>query len=189
MMEISRHEIERGYEPVSKIDTNIMASRNALLKMGFPPLEVGKIEIIAKERKHFVKRLKALSKLSQKGKLETEKSILADFNPLECDICGNSTGLGIAKLTAIEQEAEIPSGWALVHFGSYSEDGYRAYIVVPPGIVIDYRNAKIYIVCGNCQLLLELQATESGILIHNIVEGTGYGFVDLDRIEKLIRSN
>ncbi len=188
-MEIIRQEIERGYEPVSKLDTNVMASRNALLKMGFPPLEAEKIDIIAKERKHFVKRSKELTKLSKKGKLETEKSIFTDFNPLGCDVCGNSTSLGIAKLTATEQETKIPSGWALVHFGLYSDDDYRAYIIVSPGIVIDYGNAKIYIVCGNCQLLLELQVTESGILIHNVVEGTGYGFVDLDRIEKLARSN
>jgi hypothetical protein len=54
----------------------------------------------------------------------------------------------------------------------------------PLGVVIDYRKGKTYTICGSCQSRLDLKATESGILIHGIKNGHGY--VDLDRIERLI---
>jgi len=57
----------------------------------------------------------------------------------------------------------------------------------PPGAVIDYRKGKTYTICGSCQSRLELMATESGTLIHGIKDGHGY--VDLDRIERLIKEN
>ena len=186
-MKITRQDIARGYEPVTKLDVNIMASRQALSKMGFPASEIGKIDVVTKARKRFVKRSRELAKLSKRGKLEFDKVISATPETPLCDICGNSTGLGIAKLTSIEQETKIPSGWALVHFGSPNQNDCRTYIIVPLGIVIDYQSGKVYIICGNCQLTLGLMATESGILIHSKTEGTGYGFVDLDRIEKLIQ--
>ena len=57
----------------------------------------------------------------------------------------------------------------------------------PPGAVIDYRKGKTYTICGSCQSRLELRATVSGILIHGMKNGHGY--VDLDRIERLIKEN
>ncbi len=177
--------LARGYEPVAKLDTNVMASRQALSKMGFPTSEIDKIDAVVKERKHFEKRSRELTKLSKKGKLESDKEISASPECPVCDICGNFTGLGIAKLTSIEQEAKIPLGWALVHYGSPNHNDYRAYMIVPPGIVIDYQGDKVYMVCGNCQLVLGLRATESGLLINEIKDGHGY--VDLDSIEKSIK--
>jgi hypothetical protein len=186
-MNIAREDITRGYEPVAKLDTNIMTSRKALSTMGFPNSEIDKMNVVAKERKRFGKRSKELAKLSKKGKLESEKDILGIPKTPICDICGNSTGLGIAKLTSVGQEAKLPDGWALVRFGSPDDSDYRAYAIVPLGIVIDYQGGRVYVICGNCQLKLGLVPTESGILIHSITEGTGYGFVDLDKVEKLIQ--
>ena len=186
-MNMAREDITRGYEPVAKLDVNIMASRKALSEMGFPNSEIDKIDAVAKERKQFAKRSKDLAKLSKKGKLEFDKGISGTPETLICDICGNHTGLGIAELTSVEQEAKLPASWALVRFGSLGHNDYRAYAIVPLGIVIDYQGGRVYIVCGNCQLILGLIAVESGILIHNITEGTGYGFVDLDKVEKLIQ--
>ena len=56
---------------------------------------------------------------------------------------------------------------------------------IPHGAVIDYNKGKVYVVCGTCQLKLGLKATEGGLLIHEIKDGHGY--VDFDRIEKLIK--
>lgn len=180
--------IKRGYEPVKQLDTNIMASRNALIKMGFPITEVNKIDIVTKARKYFVKRSQELTKLSKKGKLGSENGISSLSELITCDICKNNTGLGIAELTSIEQEDKIPSDYSLVRLGSLKDGTYRAYMIVSLGVVIDYGKTKIYVICGNCQLMLGLRATKSGLLINKIVEETGYGFVDLDEIEKLIQN-
>jgi len=182
--------IARGYEPVAKLDINVMASRHALSKMGFPVSEIDKIEAVAKERKHFIKRSQELAKLSKKGKLESDKGVSASPEYPVCDICGNFTGLGAIKLTSPDQETKIPTDWApfaLRRFGPPNHNDYRAHILLPLGIVISYYNRKVYVVCGNCLVVLGLRTTESGILIHNKTEGTGYGFVDLDRVEKLIQ--
>jgi hypothetical protein len=180
--------LARGYEPVAKLDTNIMASRQALSKMGFPTSEIDKIDAVTKERKYFVKRSQQVAKLSKKGKLESDKGGLAPPKNLVCDICGNITGLGVIKLTSPEQETKIPSAWAPFAMKKILEpNDYRAYVVLPSGIVISYYNRKIYVVCGTCRVVLRLRNTESGILIHNKTEGTGYGFVDLDKVEKLIQ--
>jgi len=184
--------IARGYEPVAKLDTNIMASRQALSKMGFPNSEIDKIDTLAKARKHFIKWSKELAKMWKKGKGESYLShSVSPENPNRlCDICGNPTALSGIKLTSPEQEESIPPDWklfALSRFGSTSHNDYRAYVLLPPGIVIDYQIRKVYVICGNCQVILGLKATESGILIHDKAEGTGYGFVDLDRVEKLIQ--
>ena len=177
--------IARGYEPVAKLDTNIMASRQALSKMGFPTSDIDKIDAGAKARKHFAKRSQEVAKLSRKGKLEADKGVSASPEHPACDICGNFTGLGVIKLSSPEQEKNIPPDWApwsLLRFGSPDHNDYRAHIVLPPGIVIDYQSRRVYVVCGTCGVILGLKATESGILIHNKTEGTGHGFVDLDRV-------
>lgn len=182
--------IARGYEPVAKLDTNVMASRQALSKMGFPASEIDKIDAVAKARKHFVKRSREVAKLSKKGKLESDKGASASPEYPVCDICGNPTVLSGVKLTSPEQETSIPPDWApfaLSRFGSLKQNDYRAYVLLPLGIVIDYQSRKVYVVCGNCRVILGLKATESGILIHDKTEGTGHGFVDLDRVEKLIQ--
>jgi hypothetical protein len=183
--------LARGYVPVAKLDTNIMASRQALSKMGFSTSEINKIDAVAKARKYVVKRAQELAKLSKKGKLEADKGISASPEDPVCDICGNFTGLGVIKLTSPEQEKNIPPDWApwsLARFGSPDHNDYRAYILLPLGIVISYYNRKVYVICGNCRVILGLQTTESGILFHNKTEGTGYGFIDLDRVEKLIQT-
>ena len=185
-MNIERQNITRGYEPVSKIDTNIMASHQALSKMGFPTIEINKVDAVTKARKRFVTRSKELAKLPKRGKADLDTDILASPTDPICDICGNSTGLGIAKLTSTVREAKLPDDWALVRFGSPNDSDYMAYVVVPLGIVIDYQSGRVYVVCGNCQLILGLRATEFGILINNMTEGTGYGFVDLNKVERLI---
>ena len=177
--------IARGYVPVTKLDFNIMASRHALAKMGFPKAEIDKVEIGLKARNKVLKSIKLANRNIQKllkGE-KGERSILPE--PIVCDICRESTGIGIAKLTSPEQEAKVPSGWLLAKFGT--QDEHRVYAIVPPAIVIDYNGGKVYIVCGNCQLLLGLQPTESGLLIQAGLDGRG--FVDLDRIEKLIKDS
>ncbi len=180
--------LAKGYEPVAKLDINIMASRQALTKMGFPPSEIDKIDAVAKARKHFVKRSKELAKLLKKGKLESDKGVSASPEYPVCDICGNPT-VGMIKLTSPEQEKNIPSHWAPFAIKKILEpNDYRAYVVLPSGIVISYYNRKVYVVCGTCRVVLGLKTTESGILIHNKTEGTRYGFVDLDRVEKLIQT-
>lgn len=181
-------DIARGYEPVAKLDINIMASRQALSKMGFPNSEINKIDAVGKARKHFVKRSQELVKLSKKGKVDADEGLSVSPESPVCDICIN-THSGI-KLTSPEQEAKVPPDWepfTLFRFGLPDHNNYRAYILLSPGIVIDYQIRKVYVVCGNCRVILRLIATESGILIHNKAKGTGYGFVDLDRVEKLIR--
>jgi hypothetical protein len=183
--------IPRGYEPVAKLDTNVMASRQALCKMGFPSSQIDKVDAVAKARKHFEKSSKELAKLSKKGKGEYDKGHSASPEYPICDICGNPTVISGVKLTSPEQETSIPPVWApfaLSRFGSASHSDYRAYVLIPPGIVIDYQSHKVYVVCGNCRVVLGLRTTESGILIHNETKGTGYGFVDLDRVERLIQT-
>ena len=175
--------IARGYVPVTKLDFNIMASRDALAKMGFPEAEIDKVEIGLKARNKVLKSTELANHNIQKllrGEKE-ERPILPE--PITCDICRESTGIGIAKLTSPEQEAKIPSGWLLAKFGR--QDEYRAYAIVPPTVVIDYNGGKVYMVCGTCQVVLGLEPTESGLLIQAGLEGCG--FIDLDRIEKLIK--
>jgi len=175
--------IARGYVPVTKLEFNIMASRRALAEMGFPESEISKVEAGLKARNKVLKSAKLANRNIQKlikGEKE-ERPILPD--PVICDICRKSIGIGIAKLSSPEQEEKIPPGWLLGKIGR--QDEYSAYIVVPPAVVIDYNGSKVYIVCGTCQLVLGLQPTESGLLIQAGLDGRG--FVDLDRIEKLIK--
>jgi len=158
--------------------------------MSFPHSEIDKLDAVVRERKHFAKRSKELAKLSKEGRGKSDKSISASPHDPMCDICGNPACLSSVKLTSPEQEASIPSEWApfaLCRFGSSSHGDYRAYVVMPPGIVIDYQSGRLYVICGNCQVVLMLTATESGILIHGTTEGTGHGFVDLDRVERLVQ--
>jgi len=176
--------IARGYVPVAKLDFNIMASRHALGKMGFPETEIDKVEIGLKARNKVLKSTKLANRNIQKlfkGEKE-ELPILSE--PIVCDICRGSTGIGIAKLTSPEQEAKIPSGWLLAKFGR--QDEHRIYAIIPPAIVIDYNGGKVYTVCGTCQLVLGLEPTESGLLIQAGLDGRG--FVDLDKIEKLVKN-
>jgi len=183
-MKLTRQDIARGYEPVSNLDTKVMASRQALTKMGFAISEIDKMDVVAKERKYFVERSRELAKLSKGKKPFPDILFFVNISlSFLCDICGNSVSVGMAESASIAQDAKIPSYWVLLHFESAKN---KSFIAVPPGVVIDYENAKVYMVCGTCQLLLDLRSTESGILIHNKVEKTGYGFVDLDRVEKLI---
>lgn len=179
--------LTRGYEPVAKLDINIMASRQALSKMGFPASEIDKIDAVAKARKHFVKRSQEVTKLSKKGKLGSDKGVSASPEYPACDICGNPS-VGVIKLTSPEQETKIPPDWTPFAMKKILEpNDYRAYVILPSGIVISYYNRKVYVVCGTCLVVLGLRNTESGILIHNKIEGTGYGFVDLDKVEKLVQ--
>jgi|GEM_PF-5385361 len=182
--------IARGYEPVARLDTNIMASRRALSKMRFPIPEIDKLDAVAKARKHFVKRSKELAKPSKEGKGESDKGSLAPAQDLMCDVCGNPACLSCVKRTSPEQEASIPSEWApfaLRRFGFSGHNDYRAYVTMPPGIVIDYQRGRLYVICGNCQVVLGLTSTEFGILIHGRTEPLGHGFVDLDRVERLVQ--
>ena len=175
--------IARGYVPVTKLEFNIMASRRALAEMGFPESEISKVEDGLKARNKVLKSVKLANRNIQKlikGEKE-ERPILPD--PIICDICRGSIGIEIAKLSSPEQEEKIPPGWLLVKVAR--QDEYSVYIVVPPAVVIDYNGGKVYIVCGTCQLVLGLQPTESGLLIQAGLDGRG--FVDLDRIEKLIK--
>jgi len=110
-MKKPRQVIARGYEPVAKLDINIMASRQALSKMGFPASEIDKIDAVAKASKRFVKRSQEVAKLSKKGKLESDKGASASPEYPICDICGNPT-VGVIKLTSPEQETKIPPDWA-----------------------------------------------------------------------------
>lgn len=176
--------ITRGYEPVKRLDTNVMASRKALAEMNFPKSEIDKVDAGLRARNKVLNSARKANRIVQNMlKGEEVQSILPE--PIFCDICGESTGIGIAELTSPEQCAKIPSGWILVKFGRDS-----AYAVIPPGVVIDYSRGKIYIVCGTCQLVLGLLPTESGLLIHEIKGGLGnhWGYVDLDRIERLMQS-
>jgi hypothetical protein len=183
----SKMNIARGYEPVSKLDTNVMTSRQSLYKIGFPTSEIDKMDAVAKARKQFAKVSKKLGKMSQNGQYTLEQVVSNVLPPIPCDICGGTNSLGIASPHSPEQEKNIPSDWVLLHIGSVAENNYKAIVIVPPGIVIDYQGVNIYVVCGTCQLVLGLRATESGILIHNIHEG--YGFVDLDKVESLIQQH
>jgi len=47
--------ILRGYEPVTKLDTNVMASRKALSSMNFPKVEIDKLEVGLKARNKVLK--------------------------------------------------------------------------------------------------------------------------------------
>jgi len=174
--------ILRGYEPVTKIDTNVVASRKALSSMNFPKVEIDKLEVGLKARNKVLKSTRTANSNIQKllkgeGR---EHPILPE--PIICDICGESKSIGIAKLTSPEQSVKIPSGWIIVNFDPSSKE--IVYAVVPPGVVIDYSRGKVYIVCGTCQIILGLKPTESGLLINEIRDGHGY--VDLDSIDKLI---
>jgi hypothetical protein len=180
--------LARGYEPITKLGINLIASRKPLSKMGFPVSEIDKIDGIFEERKHFEKRCRELVKLSQNGDHKLASGNSPKFKIYTCDICGNVAGLGGVKITSPEQEKNIPIDWrpyALNRLGSLATNDYRAYVNMPSGIVIDYQRRKVYVVCGNCRIVLGLKPTESVILIHYKVEDKGYGMVDLDRVEKL----
>ena len=180
--------LARGYEPITKLGINLMASRKLLSKMGFPVSEIDKIDGIFKERKHFEKRSRELVKLSQKGDLRVASGNSTHLKIYMCDIFGNVAGSGCVKITSPEQEKNIPIDWrpyALNRLGSLATNDYRAYLNMPSGIVIDYERRKVYVVCSNCRIVLGLKPTESVILVHK-VEDKGYGMVDLDRIERLI---
>lgn len=180
----------RGYTPVDELDTNIMASRQALSKMSFPSSEIDKIYAVAEAGKHFVKWSRERVKLSREERPKSDKGATKHLEPTPCDICGNATGMGMIKLASSEQQGSIPSDWQpylLESFGSLSNNDYRVYVILPAGIVVDYQDRKVYAVCGNCRVVLGLRMTQSWILFHNKIEGAGHGFVDLDRIMGLIQ--
>jgi len=56
--------------------------------------------------------------------------------------------------------------------------------LIPPGVVTDLPEAKVYTICGFCQRRLGLTAAESGFLYHEIRDG--HAHVDIERIKKLI---
>jgi hypothetical protein len=179
--------LARGYEPITKLGINLMASGKPLSKMGFPVSEIDKIDGIFEERKHFEKRSRELAKLSPKSDLGVASGSTTNVKTYMCDICGNVASVGCIKLTSPEQEKNIPIEWrpyALNRLGSLATNDYRAYLNMPSGIVIDYPRRKVYVVCGNCRIVLGLKPTESVILVHKI-EDKGYGMVDLDRVERL----
>jgi len=138
-------------------------------------------------------RAKLLKKLLNKDKLESDKGASAIPQYPICDICGNLTGLSAITLNSPEQERNIPSGWKpySIYWASKDPNDYRAYVSLPPGVVIDYsqvpHSGKVYVVCGNCRIILLLTATESGILYHSKLEGYTCGEVDWHLIEKLIQ--
>ncbi len=187
-------DIVRGYEPVTKLDTNIMASRHALVKMGFPKAEVDKREATFRARKQLPKFTKIANRNIQKvfKREKAEWSVLPE--PLSCDICKKSVYFVLKRFAPEEYHGD----WLVMQFTPEKADeprvtqltpegydGERTYTVLSPGIVIDYNGGKVYVVCGLCQFRLGLQETESGLLIHGIKDGHGY--VDLDRIEKFIK--
>lgn len=75
-----------------------------------------------------------------------------------------------------------PSGWLLAEYRG--QDEYRIYASVPPSVVIDDNRGKVYVVYGTYQLELGLEPSESGSLVQTKLNGRGY--IDLDRLEKLI---
>lgn len=180
-MNIPREEIAKGYEPVTKLEFNIMANSQALAKMHFSESDIAKAANALRGCNKILKSANAISRNIQKM-LQGKNAQPMFPESFTCDICSESIGIGIAKLTSLEQRSRIPSGWILVTLGKD-----RDYIVVPPGVVIDYSKGKVYVVCGTCQLVLVLKPTESGMLIHEM--RNGHGFVDLDRIEKLIQEH
>jgi hypothetical protein len=170
-------EIAKGYEPLTKLDFNVMANKDTLAKFGFPISEIDKIDSIVKARKQFIKHSKELSKSLKEGNTPIES--------LACDVCDNKY-LSIIKLVSPEQENKIPLDWQPYTLKRIPEpNDYRAYIIFPLGMILDYENRKIYAVCCNCRVLLGLKSAETGILYHTKVEGTNYGFVFLDRVESL----
>ena len=80
------------------------------------------------------------------------------FEPFVCDICKISIDSGYYRLPP----SPLPT--PPVHMPP---------VPIPPGVVIDYQGLKAYIVCGNCQIILHLRATESGLLMHEIRKGFG----------------
>lgn len=181
MTNIAREDISKGYEPVTRLEANIMGSPQALTKMRFAEAEIAKMAIGFKARTEVLKSAKTVSRnISKTLRGENTPPIISAH--IVCDICTGTTGIGIAKLTTAEQRTNLSSGCILVKLG---QD--RDYIVVPPGVIIDYSKGKVHIVCGTCQLLLGLRATESGTLIHEM--RNGHGFVDLDRIDTLIQEH
>ena len=178
--------IARGYVPLRKIDFNIMANRSALVKMGFPKSEIDKVEAGLKARKQVSKSIKRIYQphlldfrntifrnLTMRiGGLFTYKEV--EFEPFVfvCDICKTLIASGYYR------RPPLPLPTPPVHMPP---------VPIPPGVVIDYYGLKTYIVCGNCQIILHLGATESGLLMHEIRKG--FGYVDLDRIEGIIKEN
>lgn len=180
--------IARGYVPLKKIDFNIMANRRTLAKMGFPEAEIAKVEAGLKARKQVSGSIKRtypphllnfrntiFRNLTMRiGRLFTYnyKENEVRFEPFVCDICRTLIGSGYYR------RPPLPLPTPPVHMPP---------VPIPPGVVIDYQGLETYIVCGNCQIILHLRTTESGLLMHEIRKG--FGYVDLDRIERIIKEN
>ena len=200
--------IARGWVPVTKLEFNILIKGDALTKIGFPKVEVDKIEATFRARKQLPKLAEKLAeKLAKmredaiqellKGVVKEEdvgRSMLPYPEPLSCDICRCSV-YWVFKSFAPES---YHGDWGVMQFSPEKADkpqitqltpkdyeGERVYSVMPPAVAIDYNGGKVYVMCGLCQFRAGLKEAESGLLIHEI-RGK-YGYIDLDTVERLIR--
>ena len=187
--------IVRGWVPVTKLEFNLLVKGDALAKMGFPKVEVDKVEATFRARKELPKFTKMIVHSIQESLKEGgEKQPIPSPEPLFCDICKKSV-YWVSKRFAPEsyhgdwtvmqfspERADEPQ---ITHIVPEGYDGERTYSVIPPAVAIDYNVGKVYVMCGLCQFRAGLKEAESGLLFHEI-RGK-YGYIDLDTVERLIR--
>ena len=187
--------IARGWVPVTKLEFNILVNGNALAKMGFPKVEVDKVEATFRARKQLPKFAKmAEHSIQELFKGEGIKQPLPGPEPLSCDICKKSVYWVLKRFVPENYHGD----WSVMQFCPEGEDepqithlipkeydGERAYSVISPAVAIDYNGGKVHVMCGLCQFRAGVKEAESGLLIHEI-RGK-YGYIDLDTVERLIR--
>jgi hypothetical protein len=195
MRRTQMNNIVRGWVPVTKLEFNILVKGNALAKMGFPKVEIDKVEATFRARKQlpkFTKMIKHGMQESFKG--EGEKQPMPSPEPLSCDICRKSVYWVLKRFapesyhgdwSVMQFSPERPDEPQITHIVPEGYDGERVYSVIPPAAAIDYNAGKVYVMCGLCQFRAGLKEAESGLLIHEI-RGK-YGYIDLDTIERLIQ--
>lgn len=71
----------KGYTPITKLETNIMASPNMLRDLNFDALEIDKVVAVLKTRKQLLKRPGFLITLFHR------KNEVDMLDPLICDVC------------------------------------------------------------------------------------------------------
>lgn len=187
--------IARGWVPVTKLEFNILVRGDALTKMGFPEVEVDKVEATFRAREQLPKFTKMAERNIQEFfKGEEKKQLIPSPEALFCDICDKSVYWVLKRFAPEGYHGD----WSVMQFcpervdepqitqlTPTEYDGERTYSVIPPAVAIDYNGVKVYVMCGLCQFRAGLKEAESGLLFHEI-RGK-YGYIDLDTVERLIR--
>lgn len=134
--------VARGWVPVTKLEFNILVKGDALAKMGFPKVEVDKMQATFRARKQLPKFTKMVERNVQAlSEEEGRKQSIPSPEPLSCDVCKKSVYWVLKRFAPESYHGD----WSVMQFcperadepqitrlTPTEYDRERTYSVIPP---------------------------------------------------------